>query len=607
MSFDFGELLRKLRLYIVNFNIFPSIPPTEDQYELRSQRISTRLFIVLLVLSLTTLILYTSLINITQTVNVDSPTMAQYIQLYSTYPQTLSCDCRQISINYDTFVHLDYSLHQICSSVFTTQEWFDYMLRARPLGFLYNNDFRASGRNVFQTLRAFCDLTSQTIDNRLTQFYASQFVSSSVVSEELFELQIQAFISQFISSTTSDFLLSLSSIRQITQSNLLLPALQTNFMLYIYSSSYILPLSYKYGNCSCATTPKCKVEYSIMNGANTTILFIVPGMYFGCYAVESLLQSDLRCFYNRTCISEIQSYLNGSTPINFKALDPNVSVGFNVNSTLEDILDKLMVEQCYPSITYESYYNECAPSQCNYMYETKNSAIYIITTIIGLIGGLITILKLIFPSVVSLVRRRRQRQTREAASPEQENSQSNVQLLKECIERFNIFPSIPPTEDQYELRSQRISTRLFIVLLALSLTILILYTSLINITQTVNVDSPTMAQYLQLYSTYPQTLSCDCRQISINYDTFVHLNYSLHQICSSVFTTQKWFDYIHSARSTTTLYLNDFRIGSTYIFQALQAFCNLSDQTIQNRLSQFYSIQYVSAFVVSSQLFKLQI
>ena len=61
MTFGFGELLRKLWLYIVNFNIFSSIPPTEDQHELRNQRISTRLFIVLFALSLTILMRYISL------------------------------------------------------------------------------------------------------------------------------------------------------------------------------------------------------------------------------------------------------------------------------------------------------------------------------------------------------------------------------------------------------------------------------------------------------------------------------------------------------------------------------------------------------------------
>ncbi|CAF1255155.1 unnamed protein product, partial [Adineta steineri] len=49
------------------------------------------------------------------------------------------------------------------------------------------------------------------------------------------------------------------------------------------------------------------------------------------------------------------------------------------------------------------YYNECQPSKCSYSYETKNSAIYIITTVIGLVGGLITVLKLIVPRAVRLI------------------------------------------------------------------------------------------------------------------------------------------------------------------------------------------------------------
>ncbi|CAF1615456.1 unnamed protein product, partial [Adineta ricciae] len=379
----------EIQLFLKNFNIFSSIPPTEDQYELRNQRISTRLFIVLLALSLTILILYTSLINITQTVNVDSPTMAQYIQLYSTYPQTLSCDCRQISINYDTFVHLNYSLHQICSSVFATKDWINYMLRARGISF-YGIYFPYNGENAFQAMGAFCDLSHHTIENRLTQFYSTQLISSSVIPPQLFELQVESLISQFISLAINNFLLSLSSTRQITQGNSLLSGLQTNFVYTVYKNRYFNSYPVSYGNCSCATTGKCVSEIPIYDFGNGTRTFVIPGMYVGCYVVESLLQSDLRCFYNQTCISEVLSSLNGSTLMNVTAMDPNVSVEFMVNSTLEDILDKLMVEQWFPSITYESYYSECAPSKCTYTHETKNSIVYIVTMIIGLIGGLIT-------------------------------------------------------------------------------------------------------------------------------------------------------------------------------------------------------------------------
>ena len=114
-----------------------------------------------------------------------------------------------------------------------------------------------------------------------------------------------------------------------------------------------------------------------------------------------------------------------------------------------------------------------------------------------------------------------------------------------------MFPSIPPTTDEHELRNQRLSTRLFIVCLFLSLAILVSYTSLVKITKTINIKEPTLAQYSQLYTTYSQTLTCPCTQISINYDKFLHISYTLHQVCNSVFVTQNWFYYLNYQNGST--------------------------------------------------------
>ncbi|CAF1296618.1 unnamed protein product [Adineta ricciae] len=568
------HLWRKLWLTIKNYNLFPSIPPTQDQHQLRNQRLSTRLFIVLLILSLIVLILYTSLITITQTLKFTSPSITQYRQLYSTYSQTLSCDCKQISINYHTFLHLNYTLHQVCDSIFVTQDWFDYLTLARPQTILYADDFLVSGTYLFQGMRAFCDLSRQTIENRLTEFYATQYVSADVVPDELFQLQAESLISQFISSTINNFLLSLSSIRQTTQSNILFSARQTNYELGVYQNVVVYSIPYSYSGCSCASSAKCAYQCRMYNGFHPTVLFYVPGMYIGCYPVESLLQSDLRCWYNQSCISQVQSYFNASAPMNVTALKAAVSEEFVTNSTMEEILGKLMIEEWFPTLMYENYYNACSPSECSYVVEVRNSVVYIVTTVIGVIGGLVTILRLIVPRAVAL--------------------------------NLNVFPSIPPTQDQHQLRNQRLSTRLFIVLLIISLIVLILYTSLITITQTLKFTSPSITQYRQLYSTYSQTLSCDCKQISINYHTFLHLNYTLHQVCDSIFVTQDWFDYLTLARPQTILYADDFLVSGTYLFQGMRAFCDLSRQTIENRLTEFYATQYVSADVVPDELFQLQ-
>jgi hypothetical protein len=146
------------KYFFQNLNLFPSQPPSTDQYELQNERISTKVFIILLTSILTILLLYTSLESVTETVNVKTPTLAQYSQLYAKYPQTLACACTTISINYEKFLRVEYSFHQVCSSVFITENWINYLATLDLYGYFYAADFRVSGTFTFQTLSAFCDL-----------------------------------------------------------------------------------------------------------------------------------------------------------------------------------------------------------------------------------------------------------------------------------------------------------------------------------------------------------------------------------------------------------------------------------------------------------------
>ncbi|CAF0816062.1 unnamed protein product [Adineta steineri] len=396
-----SSLWQKTRFFLQNFNLFSSIPPSVDEHQLRNQRISTRLFIILLTLSLTVLILYTSLVNTTHTFDIKSPTSIQYSQLYSTYPQTLTCACTDISIDYGQFLQVNYTLHQICTSIFVNDSWINYLYNARGIP-NYFDDFRWIGTFIFQALNAFCQLSNQTISNRLIQFYSSQYVSASVTPLQVFQSQTQAFVSQFKSSITHDFLLSLSTIRTTTQSNNLLAAQFSNCNLYTRSNNYVTSSPELYGNCSCASSAACSYQSPIYDSSDNA-LFTVPGIYIGCYIIEALLRSNLQCFYNVTCINQIQSYFTYYLSMNLTTLDASLLVGFHMNSTIQNLVDELMVEEWNNATIYDGYYNECQPSKCSYSYETRNGFIIIITTVIGLVGGLITVLKLIVPRAVRLV------------------------------------------------------------------------------------------------------------------------------------------------------------------------------------------------------------
>ncbi|CAF0930761.1 unnamed protein product, partial [Adineta steineri] len=653
-----SELREKVELSFLNLNLFPSRPTTIDEYRLRNQRISTRLFIFLLTISLCILLLYTSLINITEIVNVKTPSIKEYTELYNSYSETLACECTQISINYKKFIQIQYTLHQICHSDFVTQEWFYYLATSPGNDGKFYDTFRVTGTFLFQALYTLCVLVDDTISNRLIQFYSSQYVSASVTPENVFKLQTEAFISQFVSSTTSfaelfslpglytgcyiiesllqsslqcfydqacidniilylgsstvinvtaldislsiqylenstiadvleqlmvedwnsssiqyvsasvipssvfkpqteafisqfisstneNFLLSLSMILNITQSNGLLSGELNNYDIYALDNNiyalgdiYLAAKPRQYGNCSCISSPMCITESVIYDLSNNTLLFDVPGLYTGCYIIESLLQSSLQCFYNQTCINKLQSYFQVSSLMNVTALDISLPSQFLENSTIADLLEQLMVEKWNSSSIYENYYSECQPSSCSYTVTTKNSVIYIVTTLIGLVGGLITVLKFVVPNLVKLVRRKKE--------------------------------------------FQRAGT------------------------ETVNIKAPSIKDYKQLYKSYGQTLTCGCTQISINYRKFIQIPYTLHQICHSDFVTQKWIDYLDASSGNYSEHTDDFRSSGTYVFQTINAFCTLVNQTISNRLIQFYSSQYVSASVTPENVFKLQ-
>src|SRR5690349_6147317 len=93
-------------------------------------------------------------------------------------------------------------------------------------------------------------------------------------------------------------------------------------------------------------------------------------------------------------------------PVNITALDPSVSSRYFVNSTIQQLVNSLMVEEWNSSVRYDSYYHECQPAQCIYTHTTRNDIIYIVTTLIGLVGGLMSVLKLIVPPLVKFVRKK---------------------------------------------------------------------------------------------------------------------------------------------------------------------------------------------------------
>ena len=403
--------LRKVKQFVQNFNLFPSTPPSTDESILSYQRISTRFFVILLIWFLTILTLYNSLLKVTKSGTIKHPRYENYLQLSLKYPTTLTCPCSNITINYDKIMNVNYTFHQLCTSDFISEKWIKFV--SGNVTIMYTNDFRGTASYLFRGLLMFCQSLNTSISGSLDRFYSSQYISGSLISYELFQTQMDSRILQFISSTTEAFLLSLETIRSATKSNALFTAYQTNYIFYLSDVEYpaVRLVSTQYGNCDCMITPECTQETILLRAASTDILYKVPGLNIGCYIIEALIQSTLECLYMQECVEQIRYHAFSSNEmINITALDSSLPSRYQSNTSMEIILNRLMVEQWNWSIIYKNYYEECRPYECTYTFEARNDIIYIVTIIIGLIGGLVKVLKITVPTIVKLTMNKRQSQ-----------------------------------------------------------------------------------------------------------------------------------------------------------------------------------------------------
>ena len=381
-------------------NLFPSVPPSTDEYTLRTQRISTRLFILSLSLSLTILIIYTAAVNIQKTVIVPNPSLEKYQQLYERYSSTLACPCTHISVKYGSFMRINYTLHQVCNSVYVSQKWNDFLsIGAWAYGLLIRTP------QLFLGLRWLCVATEPYIAANGLPFYSSTYVNTFVNSELHLKAQSDLQIEQFISSITTRFRLSITLISDAIRFNALISPIMTPFL---DQSTHLSQVSVPYWGsyddwCNCDSDSSCLKNISEENHGYHRM----NGFYYGCLVLESLRMSSLECLYNQTCVNDYLTEMNPDGTSQFTALSSSKTSPFFPNTTLGAILDQLMVEHWNWSVTYEDYYAACQPSECRYTLTTKNDALYIVTTLIGLIGGLVTALKIVVPELVSRIRKRR--------------------------------------------------------------------------------------------------------------------------------------------------------------------------------------------------------
>ncbi|CAF4078004.1 unnamed protein product [Adineta steineri] len=566
-----------IRKIIIELNIFEHYPNTDRQ--IRFQRYGTRLYIFLLSSSLVVLINYTFLKSSIQSKTVLYPTQSQFIQLQQDYPQTLSCPCTEISMNYSTFITIQPHYHQLCSSDLISDKWIEYIVGSIYDDIVYyTNDYRVTGYSQFQLLTMFCQQAQQAIDDALHVFLQTTFINSQVLTQQSFQVQINSVIETWKLTTVNTFIRTIELFRASAQGNQLASGIANNNRTTNSISGKSTWYARIYSNCLCALSATCHqtIGIYVYNSSSIipTLLYSIPTFFIGCNPTEALLLSSLECFYNLSCMLQIDHYINSSEFFNFSALNPDLNPS---NETMENIVNRLMVDTWSSNISFPLYYKQCAPLSCTFQYEDRDNLFLIITSIVGIFGGLSLGLKLVITIIL----------------------QSIDKILINGVAHFNLLQSIKSifsctTEHQ-------LIHRLHFILVVVTLSIIYIFSAFSSRSITIEIEKPSLSTFTDLETRFYDSLQCSCSQISIKYESFLNVTSRFHSLCSSDFVSNRWIEYLYGDIPPIDLYSpNDFLYSAEGQFQILASFCQLSQKIVADALMQLGVSDFINTQLLSS-------
>ena len=391
------QVLRECPSRMVRLNLFYN-PQKSSESTYHREQYSTRVYILLVIMSVIILLIYNIFARQTITENVDSPTEEDYHQLQeSKYELSLKCPCSHNLILQRKFMQIRTTIHEVCLSPFIEEDWIKSMFIHGNWSNLHSNDFHRRGALYFQGLRLFCFLHYDKSSHNDSSFLGTHLISIQLLSETQLMMQMNATVKNVLKSSRGDYSMMYKNARDF---------INNNQMLSIYSSNWVfspmtnmndfvdVPISMEpvsYGNCSCATSSVCFESVTLYGQ-------IIPGFVISCIPLQSLFLSTLACLYNETCIEQINNNHLSVTP-----LIRSSNSQFSINRTIEEIIDNAFDIDWFVNVNYSNYFNACRPSNCTYSVERQKDAVEIIVILLGLYGGLTTTLHIIIPYMIACV------------------------------------------------------------------------------------------------------------------------------------------------------------------------------------------------------------
>ena len=276
-------------------------------------------------------------------------------------------------------------------------------------------------------LAKMCSLAQESVSSSVETFLSSTMLTNQLITRTEFNQEINDTLARFHLKTPIAFARTLDLTRLLIHDNAIMEFPLSNWItlqdeqlqdqnLAFFSQSNVFIVQESNQSCSCATSSTC-ISPSIIFKDDGTVNYTIPGFAYGCYLFQSVLLSSLSCLYSLTCIAELRQYLDlrvgaleeyhatTGYPIQLNAS----ATRFNVSDTIETLAYAMFIESWTSNVSYERYFNSCAPTSCTYTFHYRFDGMEMFTTFLSVFSGLSLAIRFVVPHAVRLLRQGRNR------------------------------------------------------------------------------------------------------------------------------------------------------------------------------------------------------
>ncbi|CAF1343607.1 unnamed protein product [Adineta ricciae] len=627
------DILSWLLDRIRNYNVFMSEDDHVDNNDevqepsdiLKHQKYTTRLYVLLLITCL--YVLFYAVLIKTQPRTITEPhvTLAKFNELHLEYRTTLICPCSKPTLLYKDFVSFSITFHPICKSIFIHEEWIEGLSNKMQSNYTLW-DFPTVAQLQFNILASLCLFSENKVSDIQFNMRNHELVSIHLYTEIQLETQVNNIMHYIKTDAFDPNILFVNYIMKIIHRSKFVSALNTNIWLNAtYNSETELlqialtPPSTSINNTGSINCFESDVfaranlntgpYHQIFNNPSdiTDHLILegdIKGFFVGCSPFSSILSSTLECLYDIKCVHSIINHFPFLQQMNISWAD-HILRTQQRNISVQEYFSKFFTEELEIVSNYSNYFSECAPSFCTYTKTNQINFSRALTLFISLYGGLIIILRLMAPLLMSTFMELKYCfKSRNIALVFR---QIHPSKSFKSIKQLNLFRRIHQ-QTESDIKQQKITTHLYLTLLSISIISLVLFNSLSTHMTMITVPNPSLTIYNDLQMKHANTLKCPCTTMAIPHQKFISLSIVLHKLCTTAFSpngSESLFSYFNM--QTRQCPLLPWSCTIEEHFELLRVLCQLANERINNAILRFNTQSFITTTVLNELDFKTQI